>query len=93
MVKSVAIGMALAFSSRSGGPVPAGRAEAFIRHLSGAPPLPSPASRRRPGGERSATAHDDKSERRQLTFILLRGLGRAFVTRCTAGGGKGSLTA
>ncbi|HEY4078658.1 MAG TPA: 3-dehydroquinate synthase [Rhizomicrobium sp.] len=84
--EGVAIGMALAFRlSVKLGLCPGQDAERFIRHLK-AVGLPS-AIGDIPGPRASADelvghmAHDKKVSDGKLTFILLRGLGQAFVTR------------
>ena len=84
--EGVAIGMALAFRlSVKLGLAPGQDADRFIRHLK-AIGLPSAISDI-PGPRASADelvghmAHDKKVADGKLTFILLRGLGQAFVTR------------
>jgi 3-dehydroquinate synthase len=84
--EGVAIGMALAFQlSRELGLCPGQDAERFVRHLK-AVGLPAAISDI-PGPRLSAEellghmAHDKKVADGRLTFILLRGLGRAFITR------------
>ncbi|HEY0266896.1 MAG TPA: 3-dehydroquinate synthase [Rhizomicrobium sp.] len=84
--EGVAIGMALAFRlSVKLGLCPGQDAERFVRHLQAAG-LPS-AIADIPGPRASAEelvahmAHDKKVSDGRLTFILLHGLGRAFVTR------------
>jgi 3-dehydroquinate synthase len=84
--EGVAIGMALAFRlSVELGLCPGQDAERFIRHLK-AVGLPT-AIADIPGSRASADelvahmAHDKKVADGKLTFILLRGLGQAFVTR------------
>lgn len=84
--EGVAIGMALAFElSVKLGLCPGQDAERFRRHLQ-AVGLPS-AIGDIPGGRPSAgelirhMAHDKKVADGKLTFILLRGLGQAFITR------------
>ncbi len=84
--EGVAIGMALAFRlSVRLGLCPGQDAERFVRHLQ-AVGLPSAISDI-PGPRASAEelvahmAHDKKVSDGRLTFILLHGLGRAFVTR------------
>jgi 3-dehydroquinate synthase len=84
--EGVAIGMALAFRlSVALGLCPGQDADRFIRHLQ-AIGLPSAISDI--AGPRASAddlighmAHDKKVEGGKLTFILLRGLGQAFVTR------------
>ena len=85
--EGVAIGMALAFRlSVSLGLCPGQDAERFIRHLRR--PSASPSCHwRHCGGARPsvgelirAMAHDKKVTDGKLTFILVKGLGRAFVT-------------
>jgi len=84
--EGVAIGMALAFRlSVSLGLCPGQEAERFIRHLKGVG-LPSAigdiaGARPNPGELIRHMAHDKKVTDGQLTFILLKGLGKAFVTR------------
>ena len=84
--EGVAIGMALAFRlSVALGLAPGQDADRFIRHLK-AMGLPTAISDI-PGPRASADelvahmAHDKKVSDGKLTFILLRGLGEAFVTR------------
>ena len=84
--EGVAIGMALAFKlSVKLGLCPGQDAQRFTRHLQ-AVGLPS-AIADIPGARASADelighmAHDKKVADGKLTFILLRGLGQAFVTR------------
>ena len=84
--EGVAIGMALAFQlSRKLGLCPGQDAERFVRHLK-AVGLPAAISDI-PGPRASAEellahmAHDKKVADGKLTFILVRGLGRAFITR------------
>lgn len=84
--EGVAIGMALAFQlSVKLGLCPGQDADRFIRHLK-AVGLPA-AIADIPGSRASADelvahmAHDKKVSDGKLTFILLRGLGQAFVTR------------
>jgi 3-dehydroquinate synthase len=84
--EGVAIGMALAFKlSVKLGLCPGQDAERFTRHLQ-AMGLPA-AIADIPGSRASADelvghmAHDKKVSDGKLTFILLRGLGQAFVTR------------
>jgi len=83
--EGVAIGMALAFqlSVRLG--LTSGQdAERFVRHLkaAGLPSAISDIPGPRPATETliAAMGHDKKVKDGQLTFILLRGLGRSFVT-------------
>jgi 3-dehydroquinate synthase len=84
--EGVAIGMALAFRlSVKLGLCPGQDAERFVRHLK-AVGLPSDigdiAGARPSAGELIRhMAHDKKVTDGQLTFILLKGLGKAFVTR------------
>jgi 3-dehydroquinate synthase len=84
--EGVAIGMALAFRlSVRLGLCPGQDAERFIAHLK-AVGLPAAISdiagaRPSPGELIRHMAHDKKVADGQLTFILLKGLGRAFVTR------------
>jgi len=84
--EGVAIGMALAFRlSVNLGLCPGKDAERFIRHLK-AIGLPAsiadiPGSRPRTDELVAAMAHDKKVTDGKLTFILLKGLGQAFVTR------------
>jgi len=84
--EGVAIGMALAFQlSVKLGLCPGQDADRFIRHLK-AVGLPT-AIADIPGSRASADelvahmAHDKKVADGKLTFILLKGLGQAFVTR------------
>jgi 3-dehydroquinate synthase len=84
--EGVAIGMALAFQlSVKLGLCPGQDAHRFVSHLK-AVGLPS-AIADIPGARASAEelvghmAHDKKVSEGKLTFILLRGLGQAFVTR------------
>jgi 3-dehydroquinate synthetase len=84
--EGVAIGMALAFRlSVALGLAPGQDADRFIRHLK-AMGLPTAISDI-PGPRASADelvshmAHDKKVSDGRLTFILLRRLGEAFVTR------------
>jgi 3-dehydroquinate synthase len=84
--EGVAIGMALAFQlSVKLGLCPGQDAERFIRHLKavGLPAgLADIAGARPSAGELIRhMAHDKKVSDGRLTFILLRGLGQAFVTR------------
>jgi 3-dehydroquinate synthase len=84
--EGVAIGMALAFRlSVKLGLCPGQDAERFVRHLQ-AVGLPSSigdiaGARPGPGELIRHMAHDKKVTDGKLTFILLRGLGQAFVTR------------
>jgi len=84
--EGVAIGMALAFQlSVRLGLCPGQDAERFIRHLKAAG-LPSsiadiPGPRPGAGELIRHMAHDKKVTDGKLTFILVHGLGRAFVTR------------
>jgi 3-dehydroquinate synthase len=84
--EGVAIGMALAFRlSVALGLCPGQDSERFIRHLKavGLPcaiaDIPGP----RPDADELVAhmAHDKKVSEGRLTFVLLKGLGRAFVTR------------
>ncbi|MES2254575.1 MAG: 3-dehydroquinate synthase [Pseudomonadota bacterium] len=83
--EGVAIGMALAFRlSVLLGLCPGQDAERFVRHLKAAG-LPSaisdiPGPRPAPETLIAAMGHDKKVKDGKLTFILLRGLGRSFVT-------------
>jgi 3-dehydroquinate synthase len=84
--EGVAIGMALAFQlSRDLGLCPGQDVERFVRHLRavGLPAAISDIAGPRPSAEEllGHMAHDKKVADGRLTFILLRGLGRAFVTR------------
>jgi len=84
--EGVAIGMALAFRlSVTLGLCPGQDAERFVRHLKavGLPSSIGDIAGARPGaGELMRhMAHDKKVTDGKLTFILLRGLGQAFVTR------------
>ncbi|HUE65921.1 MAG TPA: 3-dehydroquinate synthase [Rhizomicrobium sp.] len=84
--EAVAIGMALAFQlSVKLGLCPGQDAERFARHLKavGLPAAISDIRGLRPGAVELIRhmAHDKKVTDGTLTFILLRGLGRAFVTR------------
>ena len=84
--EAVAIGMALAFQlSVKLGLCPGQDAERFVRHLKAAG-LPSaiadiPGARPGAGELIRHMAHDKKVTDGRLTFILVRGLGQAFVTR------------
>jgi 3-dehydroquinate synthase len=84
--EGVAIGMALAFQlSVKLGLCPGQDAERFVRHLK-AVGLPSaigdiPGPRPGAGELIRHMAHDKKVTDGKLTFILLHGLGKAFVTR------------
>ncbi len=84
--EGVAIGMALAFQlSVKLGLCPGQDAERFVRHLKAAG-LPSaiadiPGPRPGAGELIRHMAHDKKVTDGKLTFILLHGLGKAFVTR------------
>jgi 3-dehydroquinate synthase len=83
--EGVAIGMALAFRlSAKLGLAPPQDAERFVRHLKAAG-LPSaisdiPGSRPDPASLIAAMAHDKKVANGKINFVLLRGLGKAFVT-------------
>jgi len=83
--EGVAIGMALAFQlSVRLGLAPGQDAERFVRHLKAAG-LPSaisdiPGPRPAPDALIAAMGHDKKVKDGKLTFILLKGLGRSFVT-------------
>ena len=84
--EGVAIGTALAFRlSVRLGLCPAADAERFARHLQavGLPAAISdiPGSRPAPETLIAAMGHDKKVTDGKLTFILLHGLGSAFVTR------------
>ena len=84
--EGVAIGMALAFKlSVRLGLCPGQDAERFTRHLQavGLPSQISDIPGARAGAEEliGHMAHDKKVADGKLTFILLRGLGQAFVTR------------
>jgi 3-dehydroquinate synthase len=83
--EGVAVGMALAFRlSVSLGLCPGQDAERFIRHLKavGLPSAISDIAGARPGAGDLIRhmAHDKKVADGKLTFILLKGLGQAFVT-------------
>ncbi|HTC85032.1 MAG TPA: 3-dehydroquinate synthase [Rhizomicrobium sp.] len=84
--EAVAIGMALAFQlSTRLGFCPGQDSERFVRHLK-AVGLPStiadiPGARPGAGELIRHMAHDKKVTDGKLTFILVHGLGRAFVTR------------
>ncbi len=84
--EGVAVGMALAFRlSVRLGLCPANDATRLEAHLR-ATGLPSsiaeiPGERPSPGALTEHMAHDKKASGGQLTFVLVRGLGRAFVTR------------
>jgi 3-dehydroquinate synthase len=83
--EGVAIGMALAFRlSVKLGLAPGQDAERFARHLQsvGLPDAIADIPGPRPDAEQliAHMAHDKKVKDGRLTFILLRGLGRAFVT-------------
>jgi 3-dehydroquinate synthase len=83
--EGVAIGMALAFRlSVRLGLCPGQDAERFVHHLTAAG-LPSaisdvPGPRPAPDALIAAMGHDKKVKDGKLTFILLKGLGQAFVT-------------
>ena len=83
--EGVAIGMALAFQlSVRLGLCPGQDAERFVRHLKAAG-LPSaisdiPGPRPEPDALIAAMGHDKKVKDGKLTFILLKRLGRSFVT-------------
>ena len=83
--EGVAIGMALAFRlSAQLGLCPGQDAERFARHLKSAG-LPSaisdiPGARPEVGALLAAMAHDKKVKDGKLVFVLVRGLGQAFVT-------------
>ena len=84
--EGVAIGMALAFQlSVKLGLCPGQDAERFIRHLKavGLPSSIGDIAGTRPGAGELIRhmAHDKKVTDGKLTFILLRGLGQAYVTR------------
>jgi 3-dehydroquinate synthase len=84
--EGVAIGMALAFRlSVALGLCPGQDAERFIRHLKavGLPSAIADIAGARPGAEDliGHMAHDKKVSEGRLTFVLLKGLGQAFVTR------------
>ncbi|HEY4941253.1 MAG TPA: 3-dehydroquinate synthase [Rhizomicrobium sp.] len=83
--EGVAIGMALAFGlSVKLGLCPGQDAQRFVRHLKAAG-LPTaiadiPGARPTPEILLEHMAHDKKVQDGRLTFILLRGIGQAFVT-------------
>lgn len=83
--EGVAVGMALAFRlSARLDLCPGQDVERFVRHLRAAG-LPSaisdiPGSRPTPETLIAAMGHDKKVKDGKLTFVLVRGLGRAFVT-------------
>jgi 3-dehydroquinate synthase len=83
--EGVAIGMALAFQlSAKLGLTPAADAERFVRHLK-ATGLPSsisdiPGPRPEADALIAAMGHDKKVADGKINFVLLRGLGHAFVT-------------
>ncbi|HWY60891.1 MAG TPA: 3-dehydroquinate synthase [Rhizomicrobium sp.] len=83
--EGIAIGVALAFRlSVRLGLAPMADAERFVRHLK-AVGLPSaisdiPGSRPDAAGLIAAMAHDKKVTDGKIHFVLLRGLGKAFVT-------------
>jgi len=84
--EGVAIGMALAFQlSVKLGLCPGQDAERFVRHLkvAGLPSAIADIPGARPGAGELIRhmAHDKKVTDGKLTFILVHGLGRAFVTR------------
>lgn len=84
--EGVAIGMALAFRlSVALGLCPGQDSERFVRHLKniGLPAAISDIAGPRPGADEliAHMAHDKKVSDGRLTFVLLKGLGRAFVTR------------
>jgi len=83
--EGVAIGMALAFQlSVRLGLAPGQDAERFVRHLkaAGLPSAISDIPGPRPATDDliAAMGHDKKVKDGKLTFILLKGLGRSFVT-------------
>lgn len=83
--EGVAIGMALAFQlSVRLGLCPGQDADRFVRHLKavGLPSAISDIPGPRPASDVliAAMAHDKKVKDGKLTFILLKGLGRSFVT-------------
>jgi 3-dehydroquinate synthase len=83
--EGVAIGMALAFRlSVKLGLAPGQDAERFVRHLKavGLPSAISDIPGPRPGPDAliAAMAHDKKAADGKINFILLKGLGQAFVT-------------
>jgi 3-dehydroquinate synthase len=83
--EAVAIGMALAFRlSVALGLAPGQDAERFVRHLKtvGLPAAIADIAGPRPDAEQliAHMAHDKKVKDGRLTFVLLRGLGQAFVT-------------
>ncbi|MEI9888355.1 MAG: 3-dehydroquinate synthase [Rhizomicrobium sp.] len=84
--EGVAIGMALAFRlSVTLGLCPGQDADRFVRHLKAAG-LPSsiadvPGARPSPDVLLEHMAHDKKAKDGRLTFVLVRGIGQAFVTR------------
>ena len=83
--EGVAIGMALAFRlSARLGLAPAQDAERFVRHLKavGLPSCLSDIPGPRPDAQSliAAMAHDKKVADGKIHFVLLRGLGKAFVT-------------
>jgi 3-dehydroquinate synthase len=83
--EGVAIGMVLAFRlSVALGLCPGQDAERFVRHLkaAGLPTAVSdiPGARATPGELLAHMAHDKKVKDGRVTFILLRGIGQAFVT-------------
>jgi 3-dehydroquinate synthase len=84
--EGVAIGMALAFRlSVALGLCPGQDAQRFIAHMKavGLPTAISDIAGARPAPDAliAAMAHDKKVADGKLTFVLLRGLGQAFVTR------------
>jgi 3-dehydroquinate synthase len=84
--EGVAVGMALAFQlSVKLGHCPGQDAERFVRHLKavGLPASIADIPGARPGAGELIRhmAHDKKVTDGKLTFILVRGLGQAFVTR------------
>ncbi len=84
--EGVAIGMALAFRLSHGlGLCPGQDAERFARHLRavGLPASIADIAGARPSAEEllAHMAHDKKVADGKLTFILVRGIGRAFITR------------
>lgn len=84
--EGVAIGMALAFRlSVALGLCPGQDSERFIRHLKavGLPAAISDIPGPRSGADEliAHMAHDKKVADGQLTFVLLKGLGQAFITR------------
>jgi 3-dehydroquinate synthetase len=84
--EAIGLGMALAFEfSARRGLIPQAQAERAIRHLAavGLPTHVTDIPGAQPGLDTlmDLIAQDKKVQRGRLTFILVRGIGQAFVTR------------